>query len=148
MLFCKFARYFQSTFWQERLWKAASGCPNVITLAFTEGTEKLPKSCDHSKIKFLDEIYPQFIVLNLRKNVIWNLALGTWHMAPTTWHLAPGTWNLTPGPWHLTPGTWHQRFEISELNNMTLHKKWSFLLEISSVNTTKSAWNDGFGHIY
>ena len=30
----------------------------------------------------------------------------------------------------------------------TLHKKWSFLLRISSVNVTKSAGNCGFGHIY
>ena len=28
------------------------------------------------------------------------------------------------------------------------HKKWSFLLTISSVNETKSAENCGFGHIY
>ena len=30
----------------------------------------------------------------------------------------------------------------------TLHKKWNFLLRISSVNVTKSAQNCGFGHIY
>ena len=30
----------------------------------------------------------------------------------------------------------------------TLHKKWSFPVEISSVNVTKSAGNCGFGHIY
>ena len=30
----------------------------------------------------------------------------------------------------------------------TLHKKWSFPLNISSVNVTKSAGNYGFGHIY
>ena len=30
----------------------------------------------------------------------------------------------------------------------TLHKKWSFLLSISSVNVTKSAGNCAFGHIY
>ena len=29
-----------------------------------------------------------------------------------------------------------------------LHKKWSFLLRISSVNVTKSAGKCGFGHIY
>ena len=31
---------------------------------------------------------------------------------------------------------------------ITLHKKWSFPLRISSVNVTKSAGNCGFGHIY
>ena len=30
----------------------------------------------------------------------------------------------------------------------SLHKKWSFLLRISSVNVTKSAGNCGSGHIY
>ena len=30
---------------------------------------------------------------------------------------------------------------------VTLHKKWSFPLRISSVNVTKSAGNCGFGHI-
>ena len=30
----------------------------------------------------------------------------------------------------------------------SLHKKWSFLLGISSVNATKSAVNGRFGHIY
>ena len=30
----------------------------------------------------------------------------------------------------------------------SLHKKWSFLLRISSVNATKSAGNCGFGHVY
>ena len=30
----------------------------------------------------------------------------------------------------------------------TLHKRWSFLLRISSVKMTKSAENLGFGHIY
>ena len=33
-------------------------------------------------------------------------------------------------------------------NQWTLHKKWSFLLEIFSVNVTKSAGNYGFCHIY
>ena len=31
---------------------------------------------------------------------------------------------------------------------LTLHKKWSLPLRISSVNVTKSAGNCGFGHIY
>ena len=31
---------------------------------------------------------------------------------------------------------------------LSLHKKWSFPLKISSVNVTKSAGNCGFGHIY
>ena len=31
---------------------------------------------------------------------------------------------------------------------ISLHKKWSFPLRISSVNATKSARNCGFGHIY
>ena len=31
---------------------------------------------------------------------------------------------------------------------LTLHKKWSFPLTISSVNVTTSAGNCGFGHIY
>ena len=32
--------------------------------------------------------------------------------------------------------------------HLTLHKKWSFPLRISSVNVTKSAASCGFGHIY
>ena len=32
--------------------------------------------------------------------------------------------------------------------HLSLHKKWSFLLRISSVNVTKSAWNCRFGQIY
>ena len=32
--------------------------------------------------------------------------------------------------------------------NKVLHKKWSFLLRISSVDVNKSAGNGGFGHIY
>ena len=31
---------------------------------------------------------------------------------------------------------------------IALHRKWSFLLRISSVNVTKSAVSCGFGHIY
>ena len=31
---------------------------------------------------------------------------------------------------------------------MSLHKKWSFPLKISSVNVTRSAVSDGYGHIY
>ena len=34
------------------------------------------------------------------------------------------------------------------LLKLTLHKKWSFLLRISSANVTKSVGNCGFGHIY
>ena len=33
-------------------------------------------------------------------------------------------------------------------NHVTLNKKWSFPLRISSVNVTKSAGSCGFGHIY
>ena len=36
----------------------------------------------------------------------------------------------------------------SKNSKYTLHKKWSFLLRISSVNATKSTENWGFGHIY
>ena len=32
--------------------------------------------------------------------------------------------------------------------NVSLHKKWSFPLRITSVNVTKFAGNRGFGHIY
>ena len=43
--------------------------------------------------------------------------------------------------------------EMTETSNssercITLHKKWSFLLRISSVNMTKFAVSCGFGHIY
>ena len=39
--------------------------------------------------------------------------------------------------------------ELSKLIwQLTLHKKWSFPLRISSVNKTKSAVSCGFGHIY
>ena len=31
---------------------------------------------------------------------------------------------------------------------MSLHKRWSFPLKISSVNVTRSAVSDGYGHIY
>ena len=34
------------------------------------------------------------------------------------------------------------------LDQMSLNKKWSFPLSISSVNVTKSAVSCGFGHIY
>ena len=34
------------------------------------------------------------------------------------------------------------------VNYDALHKKWNFLLRISSVNVTKSAGNCGFDHIY
>ena len=34
------------------------------------------------------------------------------------------------------------------LKYISLHKKWSFPLRISSVNLTKSAVSCGFGHIY
>ena len=37
---------------------------------------------------------------------------------------------------------------IISVDDMSLHKKWSFPLSISSVNVTKSAANCGFGHIY
>ena len=33
-------------------------------------------------------------------------------------------------------------------DDAALHKKWSFLLRISSVNVTKSAVSCGFGHFY
>ena len=39
-----------------------------------------------------------------------------------------------------------KKFEA--LYNITLHKKWSLPLRISSVNETKSVENCGFGHIY
>ena len=35
-----------------------------------------------------------------------------------------------------------------KIKSITLHKKWSFPLSISSVNGTKSAGICGFGHIY
>ena len=37
---------------------------------------------------------------------------------------------------------------FSNFPQVTLHKKWSFSLKISSVNVTKSARNCGFGQIY
>ena len=37
---------------------------------------------------------------------------------------------------------------VSSLRNLTLHKKWSFPLRISSANVTKSAGNCGFCHNY
>ena len=40
------------------------------------------------------------------------------------------------------------KINLSNLNKLTLYKKWSFPLRISSVNLTKSAGNCGFGHIY
>ena len=41
------------------------------------------------------------------------------------------------------PRTW-----MSLSLNLTLHKKWSFPLRVSSVNVTKSAANYRFGHTY
>ena len=38
--------------------------------------------------------------------------------------------------------------KFDSLPNISLYKKWSFPLSISSVNVTKSAGNCGFGHIY
>ena len=37
---------------------------------------------------------------------------------------------------------------LLHLYGISLHKKWSFLLWIYSVNVSKSAGNLGFGHIY
>ena len=37
---------------------------------------------------------------------------------------------------------------VSDSQMLPLHKKWSFALEISSVNVTKSTGNCEFGHIY
>ena len=37
---------------------------------------------------------------------------------------------------------------LCDARQVTLHKKLSFALRISSVNVTKSAGNCGFGHIY
>ena len=49
--------------------RGASGCPNVMTLALTESTHlrDLPKSHNHGKIKFVDEIYLQFIFVDAEK---------------------------------------------------------------------------------
>ena len=41
-----------------------------------------------------------------------------------------------------------KRLRIYSLQLLPLHKKWSFLLRISSVNMTKFAGNCGFGLIY
>ena len=69
----------------------------------------------------------------------------------------PLLWKLMTG---ILPEKMHSHLErgnvlISEEKNtvngvveQTLHKKWSFLLRISSVNVTKSAVFSGFGHIY
>ena len=38
--------------------------------------------------------------------------------------------------------------KMVQVLQIALHKKWSFLLRISSVNATKSAVSCGFGHIY
>ena len=37
---------------------------------------------------------------------------------------------------------------FNKTSDITLHKKWSFHLRISSVNVTKSVGNCQFGHIY
>ena len=62
----------------------------------------LPKSHDHGEIKFVDEIYPHFILADAEK-----CHLETWHLDPGKWNLTPGTWYLTPGTWHLEPDRWH-----------------------------------------
>ena len=41
-----------------------------------------------------------------------------------------------------------QGHTYSSWQKLTMHKKWSFPLRISSVNVTKSAGICGFGHIY
>ena len=38
--------------------------------------------------------------------------------------------------------------DVASYVDITLHKKWSFQLRISSVNVKKSAVSCGFGHIY
>ena len=40
------------------------------------------------------------------------------------------------------------KFQVVSFYQLSLHKKWSFPLQISSVNVTKSAGNREFGHIY
>ena len=60
--------------------------------------------------------------------------------------------------WIVTPPFfmkfWHkEHFSDKSFNkwlgkNMSLQKKWSFPLSVSSVNVTKSAVSFGFGHIY
>ena len=40
------------------------------------------------------------------------------------------------------------RENVGQKKPVSLHKKWSFLLRISSVNVAKSAVSYGFGHIY
>ena len=41
-----------------------------------------------------------------------------------------------------------QNFKYDDGDFVSMYKKWSFPLRISSVNVTKSAGNCGFGHIY
>ena len=52
---------------------------------------------------------------------------------------------------HMAGGTSSWQVTILFVHNLPyypMHKKWSFLLRIPSVNVTKSAGNCGFGHIY
>ena len=53
--------------------------------------------------------------------------------------------SLSRNTWWSIPATtiWEQCVAY-----VSLHKKWSFLLRISSVNVAKSAVSCGFGHIY
>ena len=41
-----------------------------------------------------------------------------------------------------------KRWDCGALPHLARHKKWSFSLNISSLNVTKSAVSFGFGHIY
>ena len=43
---------------------------------------------------------------------------------------------------------WPMQTLMKTQMHMTLHKKWSFPLRISSLNVTKFAISCGFGHIY
>ena len=47
-----------------------------------------------------------------------------------------------------TSAMWAYLFQPSHLIRLSLHKKWSFPLRISSVNVTKCAVSCGMGHIY
>ena len=48
----------------------------------------------------------------------------------------------------LRPGTAGLKRTVVVNQLVTLRKKWSFQLRVSSVNVTKSAGNCGFGNIY
>ena len=79
--------------------------------------------------------------LNQKKVVEWENRLIPWIIKESA--------NSLKNPKHINKISnmisWNMAFQFTVIS---MHKKWSSLLSISSVNVTKSEVSCGFGHIY